>query len=249
MYRGSEGQWAFYLHRISGIGILVFLVLHVLNIASAMWGPEVSNAFMKFYHQPVFQLGLLVLIAGVLYHGFNGLRIILMDFTSWGVRYQKQLWYAAWVLFVVFYLPFLVKIGGGILGGAMAIKSKRYQEARLEASTNLELYWWVFMRVSGVVLVFLLIGHMWMNAVLVDLNSIDYDYVAKRLSQTTWKVYDWLILALALLHGGNGLRYVLDDWVRDPMKRFWTKVVVYSLLAFLFFLGSLSLFNHDFGVN
>lgn len=131
----------------------------------------------------------------------------------------------------------------------MAIKSKRYQEARLRASTNLELYWWVFMRVSGVVLVFLLIGHMWMNAVLVDLNSIDYDYVAKRLSQTTWKVYDWLILALALLHGGNGLRYVLDDWVRDPMKRFWTKVVVYSLLAFLFFLGSLSLFNHDFGVN
>ena len=131
----------------------------------------------------------------------------------------------------------------------MAIKSKRYQEARLEASTNLELYWWVFMRVSGVVLVFLLIGHMWMNAVLVDLNSIDYDYVAKRLSQTTWKVYDWLILALALLHGGNGLRYVLDDWVRDPMKRFWTKVVVYSLLAFLFFLWSLSLFNHDFGVN
>ena len=118
MYRGSEGQWAFYLHRISGIGILVFLVLHVLNIASAMWGPEVSNAFMKFYHQPVFQLGLLVLIAGVLYHGFNGLRIILMAFTSWGVRYQKQLWYAAWVLFVVFYLPFLVKIGGGILGGS-----------------------------------------------------------------------------------------------------------------------------------
>ena len=118
MYRGSEGQWAFYLHRISGIGILVFLVLHVLKIDSAMWGPEVSNAFMKFYHQPVFQLGLLVLIAGVLYHGFNGLRIILMDFTSWGVRYQKQLWYAAWVLFVVFYLPFLVKIGGGILGGS-----------------------------------------------------------------------------------------------------------------------------------
>ena len=44
MYRGREGQWAFYLHRISGLGILVFLMLHVANIASAMWGPEVSNA-------------------------------------------------------------------------------------------------------------------------------------------------------------------------------------------------------------
>jgi succinate dehydrogenase / fumarate reductase membrane anchor subunit len=130
----------------------------------------------------------------------------------------------------------------------MAIKSKRYQEARLEASANLELYWWVFMRISGVVLVFLLIGHMWMNAILTDLNKINYDYVAQRLSQTTWKIYDWLILALGLLHGANGLRYVMDDWIRDPAKRFWTKVVVYSLIAFLFALGSFSLFNHDFGV-
>lgn len=130
----------------------------------------------------------------------------------------------------------------------MAIKSRRFEEARLEASSNLELFWWVFMRVSGVVLVFLLLGHMWMNAILTDLNTIDYDYVAKRLSQTTWKLYDWLILALGLLHGVNGLRYVLDDWVRDPAKRFWTKVVVYGLIGFLFAYGSLSLFNHDFGV-
>ncbi len=130
----------------------------------------------------------------------------------------------------------------------MAIRSKRLEEARLEAASNLELYWWVFMRISGVVLIFLLLGHMWMNAVMVSLNEIDYDYVAKRLSQTTWKVYDWLILALALLHGGNGLRYVLDDWIRNPGVRFWAKVVLYSLIGFLFFLGSLSLFNHDFGV-
>ncbi|KGQ22740.1 succinate dehydrogenase hydrophobic membrane anchor subunit [Thermus filiformis] len=130
----------------------------------------------------------------------------------------------------------------------MAIKSRRFEEARLEASSNLELFWWVFMRVSGVVLVFLLLGHMWMNAILTDLNTIDYDYVAKRLSQTTWKLYDWLILALGLLHGANGLRYVLDDWVRDPAKRFWTKVVAYGLIGFLFVYGSLSLFNHDFGV-
>lgn len=131
----------------------------------------------------------------------------------------------------------------------MLFSSKRYEEARLEASTNLELYWWVFMRISGVVLVFLLIGHMWMNAVMTDLNRIDYEYVAKRLSQTTWKIYDLLILALGLLHGANGLRYVLDDWIRNPSRRFWTKVVLYSLIAFLFFLGSLSLLNHDFGVN
>lgn len=130
----------------------------------------------------------------------------------------------------------------------MAIRSRRFAEARLEASSNLELFWWVFMRISGVVLVFLLLGHMWMNAILTDLNTIDYDYVAKRLSQTTWKLYDWLILALGLLHGANGLRYVLDDWVRNRALRFWAKVVAYGLIGFLFAYGSLSLFNHDFGV-
>ncbi len=116
MYRGREGQWAFFLHRISGLGILLFLMLHVANISSAMWGPEVSNALMKFYHQPIFQLGLLLLVAGVVYHGLNGLRIILMDFTRWGVRYQRQLWYGVWVLFLVLYAPFVLAIGRSILG-------------------------------------------------------------------------------------------------------------------------------------
>ncbi|AEB12353.1 succinate dehydrogenase, cytochrome b556 subunit [Marinithermus hydrothermalis] len=117
MYRGREGQWAFFLHRISGVAILAFLLLHVLDISLAMWGPEVFNRLLAFYHQTIFRIGLLLVIAGVLYHALNGLRIILMDFTSWGVRVQRQLWYGVWVLFVVMYLPALFKILPEIFGG------------------------------------------------------------------------------------------------------------------------------------
>jgi succinate dehydrogenase / fumarate reductase cytochrome b subunit len=117
MYRGREGQWAFFLHRISGVAILAFLLLHVLDISLVMWGPEAFNALLGFYHQPIFRLGLLLVIAGVLYHSLNGLRIILMDMTSWGARHQVELWRGVLVLFVVFYLPVLVIALPQIVGG------------------------------------------------------------------------------------------------------------------------------------
>ena len=128
----------------------------------------------------------------------------------------------------------------------MAAKMRTYQDAKAQSGTNLELAWWVFMRVSGAILIFLTLGHIYMNFVLVDVNTIKYDYVAQRLSNTTWKIYDWLILALAMLHGMNGLRYVMDDWIPQPGRRWWVKVLVYSLCLLAFTVGTISLFNHDF---
>lgn len=128
----------------------------------------------------------------------------------------------------------------------MAIRARRYQDAKAQAGTNLELAWWVFMRLSGLVLVFLVLGHIYMNFVLIDVNTVNYDYVARRLSNTTWKIYDLVILGLALLHGLNGSRYVMDDWIKDPCRRFITKAVVYSLGVLVFLIGSISLLNHDF---
>ncbi|WP_027892874.1 succinate dehydrogenase, cytochrome b556 subunit [Calidithermus chliarophilus] len=110
MYRGREGQWAFFLHRISGIAILLYLLIHVLNISAAMWGEEASKSLFAIFHIWFFRLGLLGVIGAVLYHALNGLRIILMDFTGWGVKYQRELWYGVWGLFVLFYVPALVKI-------------------------------------------------------------------------------------------------------------------------------------------
>ena len=111
MYRGREGQWAFILHRVSGIALALYLLLHVVDISLVMFGPEGPfNAFLAFYHQWPFRVGLLMVIAGVVYHAFNGLRIILMDFTECGVKYQAPMWYAVLALSVGFWLFAAVKI-------------------------------------------------------------------------------------------------------------------------------------------
>ena len=118
MYRGREGQWAFVLHRLSGVALALFLLLHVLDISLVMFGPDGPfDAFLAFYHQWPFRVGLLMVIAGVVYHAFNGLRIILLDFTSWGVRYQRALWYGVLGATTVVGVPVLIKIVPEILAG------------------------------------------------------------------------------------------------------------------------------------
>ncbi len=119
MYRGREGQWAFILHRMSGVALALFLLLHVIDISLVMLGPDGPfDAFLVFYHNWPFRIGLIMVIAGVVYHGLNGLRIILMDFTSWGVRYQKQMWYGVMGLTTLIGIPVLWKIVPEILGVA-----------------------------------------------------------------------------------------------------------------------------------
>lgn len=116
MYRGREGQWAFVLHRMSGVALALFLLLHVLDISLIMFGPDGPfDAFLVFYHNWPFRIGLILVIAGVVYHGLNGLRIILMDFTSWGVRYQKVMWYGVLGLTTLIGIPVLWRIVPEIL--------------------------------------------------------------------------------------------------------------------------------------
>ncbi len=118
MYRGREGQWAFVFHRISGVALALYLLLHVFDVGLVMFGPKGPfNAFLAFYHQWPFRVGLLLVIAAVIYHGLNGLRIILMDFTSWGVRLQRPMWYAVLVATAGLGIPILVKIVPEIVRG------------------------------------------------------------------------------------------------------------------------------------
>jgi succinate dehydrogenase / fumarate reductase, cytochrome b subunit len=119
MYRGREGQWAFIFHRMSGVALALFLLLHVIDISLVMFGPEGPfDAFLVFYHNWPFRIGLILVIAGVVYHGLNGLRIILMDFTTWGVRYQRAMWYGVLGLTLIIGVPVLWKIVPEILAGA-----------------------------------------------------------------------------------------------------------------------------------
>jgi len=110
MYRGREGQWAFIFQRVSGLAILFYLLIHVAELAAAMWGPQYSNAILGFFHVPLFRFALLGIIAAVLYHALNGLRLILMDFTGWGVKHQAKIWYGVFALFIVTFLYITVSL-------------------------------------------------------------------------------------------------------------------------------------------
>lgn len=98
MYKGREGQWAFTLHRLSGLAILLYLMLHILSIGSFILGERFYMVIHEAYDFWVFRIGLVGVVGAVVYHAFNGLRIIVMDFTGFGVAYQRQMWYGVLAL-------------------------------------------------------------------------------------------------------------------------------------------------------
>jgi len=104
-YRGSEGMVAWAFHRISGIAIWLFVMLHVLDIYLAGGNPDVYDDFLKFYASTPGRVLEVLLGAALLYHALNGVRIMLMDFWPRLTAYHKQIWYANWVIFFGAGLP------------------------------------------------------------------------------------------------------------------------------------------------
>jgi succinate dehydrogenase / fumarate reductase, cytochrome b subunit len=105
-YRGREGYIAWLLHRIAGIGVFVFLALHILDIFLMSFGPRVFESLLFFYHQFVFKLLIIFLLfPGVLYHALNGMRVVTMDFWPDTGKYEARLWWAQMVIFFAAYIP------------------------------------------------------------------------------------------------------------------------------------------------
>ncbi len=109
--------------------------------------------------------------------------------------------------------------------------------------SGFELYSWLFMRVSGLLLIFLALGHLAIMHIINSVEAINYAFVATRWGSLFWRSYDWLLLILALLHGFNGLRIVVEDYIHSNGWRVLALTIVY-LLTFLFLvLGSLVIFT------
>ncbi len=104
-YRGSEGMLAWAFHRISGVAIWAFVLLHVLDIWLVGVNARLYDDVLKFYASPAGRIMEVLLGAALLYHALNGLRIIVMDFWPAMTRYHRQLWYGGWVAFVVVGIP------------------------------------------------------------------------------------------------------------------------------------------------
>ena len=90
MYRGQSGHWSWLLHRITGLGVLLFLLVHIVDITLIGFGPKVYNDSIAIFSLPFVRVVSLALIASVLYHAFNGVRIIIVDFWPNGYKYQRD---------------------------------------------------------------------------------------------------------------------------------------------------------------
>lgn len=108
LYRGGEGMWSWVLHRITGISVYFFLLVHVLDTALIRVSPEVYNAVIGAYKNPIMGMGEVALVGAVMFHALNGLRIILVDYWTKGAMYQRVMFWiviAVWVILMLGFTP------------------------------------------------------------------------------------------------------------------------------------------------
>ena len=112
---------------------------------------------------------------------------------------------------------------------------------RPSGAGGFETFSWYFFRISGVALIFLALIHLFLNHVSIDVSCTSYQLVAVRYSSPFWRLYDWLLLTLALLHGINGLRIVIDDYVRSRGWRLILQSTLGLLTLTFFLMGTITL--------
>lgn len=116
MYRGQSGQWSWLLHRVTGLAILLFLLVHIVDITLIGFGPTIYNDAISIFSLWPIRLVSLALIGAVLFHAFNGIRIILIDFWAAGYKYQSQMFYVVLVVTILCFLPMAYFVAAPIFG-------------------------------------------------------------------------------------------------------------------------------------
>jgi succinate dehydrogenase / fumarate reductase, membrane anchor subunit len=106
---------------------------------------------------------------------------------------------------------------------------------------SFETWSWFFMRVSGLVLIFLALTHFAMTHIINDVVETDAAFVTRRWDNPLWRTFDWVLLALALVHGLNGLRWSIDDYIRSRPARAAVKAVLYTVSGVLFTYGTFTI--------
>ncbi len=113
---------------------------------------------------------------------------------------------------------------------------------RLKPSGGFELWAWYFMRISGLLLVFLALGHLFITHILNNVEVINYRFVANRWADpktgVIWRLWDLTMISLAVFHGLNGLREILDEYITAPGRRVVTHTLIWTATTFLIGIGS-----------
>ena len=116
LYRGDPGMWSWVLHRITGATIFFFLFIHVLDTALVRISPQAYDEVISTYKTPIVGLMEFGLVATVLYHALNGIRVILIDFWAQGPRYQRLMLWVIGVVWLVVIVPAGVVVAIHMIG-------------------------------------------------------------------------------------------------------------------------------------
>nr|WP_084385735.1 succinate dehydrogenase, cytochrome b556 subunit [Rhodococcus sp. WMMA185] len=108
LYRGDPGMWSWVLHRITGVLTFFFLFVHVLDTALVRVNPDTYDSVIETYKNPIVGLMEIALVAAVLYHALNGVRVMLVDFWSKGPQYQRLM---LWVILAIWFLVMIPGAG------------------------------------------------------------------------------------------------------------------------------------------
>src|SRR5690625_7355413 len=110
-------------------------------------------------------------------------------------------------------------------------------DARRTYSSNSELAWWIFMRVSGLLMIIIVGSHVFMTLILIDVGDVDFEFVSTRLSTPWLNLFNTALLVLAILHGANGLRYSIEYYNRRAGRRTAWKIVIYTVTIGVIVMG------------
>ena len=299
-YRGAIGQWSWVLHRLTGVGVVLFLALHVIDTSWAVFYPGLYVKAIAAYQSPLFTIGEFGLVFAVVYHAFNGIRIIIFDYKPELWRHQAGAAAAVLVLTLLvlapvflgmlshvvdFYfheaaiagdklldvvvfsileqLPFIAGFVG-VLAAAIVlaaafslIRGDGPARGPYPKASPIERFWWSFMRLSGILILPLVFGHLALMHVVQGVFDITaaqqvagtmaingtigavpsaVEFVYHRWSYAAgglfvWRVYDLFLLVLVTIHGFNGLRYVLTDYTSGSDFARRTSVALCTVMA------------------
>lgn len=287
-YRGGIGHLSWAAHRLAGLGTLFFLIIHVIDTSWVYFFPELYEEAIRIYQTPLFTIGEFALVAAVVYHAFNGLRIAILDARPQWWAHQARAGQIVWLATIVVLVPafvlmgqhvvefytgrpfdlhldtvitdVVIPFGGGMiaavlvgLAGSFVLSlvsggGKATQE--LTQRSRFDQLMWGFMRVSGVLLIVLALGHLAIMHVIEGVFAINAagegaaaDFVAARWAFLGWRLWDAGLLALALVHGFNGLRYVVRDYAGSRVVRRGLNWAIIIGAVVTITMGALALIN------
>ena len=131
------------------------------------------------------------------------------------------------------------------MSSTIANPHDRYTRTK-RSRTNFELWGWLFMRISGVILVVLIFGHLFVNLMVGEgIKAIDFAFVGGKWSSPFWRVWDLLMLWLAMIHGTNGVRTIINDYAEKSITRKVLMTLLTIGFAVTVILGTLVIFTFE----